>query len=326
LSWALTVLLVASYNRNPLYGVLLLLVTLWVHAAYAEVEEGGTVSLAPLRFALFAVPLAATFNALSSHVGTTVLLELPSWLPLIGGAVTVEAIAFGAVNGLNLTVIFVGFTAFNHALTVRQLISLTPRAFHESGVVLSVALTFVPQTMRSLGRIREAQAVRGHRLRGLRDWLPILTPLLVGALERALSLAESMAARGYATDTAAARPRTRLLLALGLLVLLGGWLAYLFVPALRGLGVAALLLGLLLIITALWLAGRATRATLYRPRRWRVADTLGVVGCLPVLVVLLTTRAGVYYTPYPTLTWPPFDPLIGVSLLGLLAPAFFSGR
>ena len=35
-------------------------------------------------------------------------------------------------------------------------------------------------------RIREAQAVRGHRVQGIRDWLPIVVPLLVSGLERAM--------------------------------------------------------------------------------------------------------------------------------------------
>ena len=48
-----------------------------------------------------------------------------------------------------------------------------------------MAITYVPETARHFQRIREAQAIRGHRLRGLRDWRPIVIPLLVGGLERA---------------------------------------------------------------------------------------------------------------------------------------------
>jgi energy-coupling factor transport system permease protein len=331
LLWALTILLAASYNRNPLYSFLLLLVTLWGHAAcvVAEGERGAVgdadpealAPLAPLRFALVAVPLAALFNVLASHVGATVLFRLPDWLPLIGGAVTLEALVFGAINGLNLTVIFVGFMTFNRALTVRDLLQLTPRAFHESGVVLSIALTFAPQTLQSLRRIREAQAVRGHRVRGVRDWAPILTPLLVSALERALALAESMVARGYASVATEANLRTQILLVFGLVTLLGGWLLFLFAPAARVMAVGGLVLGAGLLSGAMWIAGRGVRHTVYRPRRWRWRDTLMVAGCLPMLALLLTRRSLVTYTPYPALTWPAFAPLVGVSVLGLLMPA-----
>lgn len=323
LTWALTVLLAASYSRNPLYGILLLLVTVWVYAACAA-EKEAAVPPAPLRFALVAMPLAALFNALSSHVGTTILFTLPEWLPLVGGAVTLEALVFGAINGLNLAVIFSGFAAFNRALSTRQLLQLTPRVFHESGVVLSIALTFVPQTMQNLRRIREAQAVRGHRVQGVRDWIPILTPLLVSALERALALAESMVARGYAAVAAPSSLRMQLSLALGLLALLGGWLTYVFAPAARSHAIVALGLGLVALGGTLWMAARAVRHTAYRPRRWRARDTLIVAGCVPVLFLLLTRRAAVTYSPYPTFTWPSFDALIGLSILGLLVPAFLT--
>lgn len=319
LVWALTVLLAASYRRNPLYGILLLLVTAWVHAACAA-KKAAAAPLAPLQFAGIAVPLAALFNVFASPVGTTVLFTLPDWLPLVGGAVTGEALVFGATNGLTLAVIFAGFATFNRALRTRQLLQLTPRAFHESGVVLSIALNFVPQTLQSLRRIREAQAVRGHRVRGLRDWIPIVTPLLVSALERALALAESLAARGYG-DVATPSPlRTQLPLALGLLTLLGGWLTYVFAPAARLPALVALGGGLVLLGGALWLTGRSVRHTTYRPRRWRPRDTLIVAGCLPLIILLLTREAA--YSPYPTLSWPPFDSLIGVSILGLLVPAW----
>ena len=124
--------------------------------------------------------------------GDTVLLHLPDWLPLLGGPVTLESLAYGATNGLTLTVIFGGFAVLNRVTPVRDLVQFAPRAFHEAGVVLSIAFTFIPQTTRSLARIREAQAVRGHRARGLRDWLPIVVPLLVSGLERSVGLAEAM--------------------------------------------------------------------------------------------------------------------------------------
>ena len=322
LLWATTVLIAASTSRNPLYSALLLLATLWVYDAAGAATEGGrSAPLAPLRFLAIAVPLGALFNALTSHFGATVLFRLPAWLPLLGGAVTLEGLAFGAINGLNLTVIFCGFAAFNRAVAVRELLKLTPRAFHESGVVLSIALTFIPQTTHNLHRIREAQAVRGHRLRGLRDWLPIFTPLLVGALERALGLAEAMVARGYAAVTAKAQSlRTQGLLALGLLALLGGWLGYLFVREARPVALFALGVGVALLGLALWLAGRGVRHTVYRPRRWRAQDTVIVLGCLLALATLLGRGAMFYYSPYPRLAPPTFDLVTGLGLLGMLAP------
>jgi len=79
----------------------------------------------------------------------------------------------------------------------------------------------------------------------------------------------------------------------------------------------------------LWLAGRAVPRTAYRTHRWTARDTLIVLGCgLTLATVLLplplVDRGTLYYTPYPRLTPPAFDPLIGLGLLGLLAPAVVS--
>jgi len=326
LLWSLTTLVAASSTRNPLYLVLLLLITAVVGVARAPVQNRRGL-LSPLRFAAVAIPLAALFNGLTAHLGDTVLFRLPHWLPLLGGPVTLEALVFGAMNGLTLAAIFSGFAVFNQTTPVRDLVQLTPRAFHEAGVVLSIALTFIPQTTRSLARVREAQAVRGHRVRGLRDWLPIFVPLLVSGLERSMGLAEAMVARGYGAVSDRAQPlRTQGLLALGLFTLLGGWLAWLFLPAWRGAAWGTMVVGAGLIASVLWLAGRAAPHTVYRARHWTARDTLVVLGCgLTLAVVLLPLplidRGTLYYAPYPRLALPAFDPFIGLGLLGLLAPA-----
>jgi energy-coupling factor transport system permease protein len=205
-------------------------------------------------------------------------------------------------------------------------VGLTPRAFHEAGVVISIALTFVPQTIRSLNRIRQAQAVRGYRLRGLRDWPPIVVPLLISGLERSMGLAEAMVARGYGAVSDQAQPlRTSAGLVLGLLTLLGGWLIFLFWPAWREAGIGLMIGGGALIVGVVWLAGRSVRHTVYRPRRWTARDTLAVAGCgLALAAVLLPSPLGrdtLYYSPYPRLTLPVFNPLVGLGLLGLLMPA-----
>ncbi|MFW6115684.1 MAG: energy-coupling factor transporter transmembrane component T [Chloroflexota bacterium] len=326
LLWALTVLVAASSARNPLYAAVLLLIAMVVGATCAE-SERQRAPLSPLHFGMIAIPLSALFNAVTVSFGDTVLFALPRWLPLLGGAVTLEAVVFGSVNGLVLTVIFSSFAIFNAVTPVRDLIKMTPRAFHEAGVVLSIALTFVPQTARSLQRIREAQAVRGHHVRGVRDWLPIVVPLLTSGLERSMGLAEAMVARGYGAVSDQAQPlRSQALLALGLLVLLVGWLAYLFRPAWQLIAVGAMLLGALLIGAVVWLAGRSVSHTVYRSRHWTYSDTAALLGCLLTLAVAVTQREALYYSPYPRLTAPPFNPLIGLSLLGLILPALIGLR
>ena len=326
LLWALTTLVTASSTRNPLYVIILLLITAVVGGTCAT-EEGQRAPLSPLRFAMAAVPLSALFNALTVHFGDTVVLRLPEWLPLMGGPITLEALIFGGVNGLTLTAVFSAFSVFNQVTPVRDLIKLTPRAFHEGGVVLSIALTFIPQTTRSLHRIREAQAVRGHRVQGVRDWLPIVVPLLVSGLERAMGLAEAMVARGYGAVSYEGQPlRRQALLALGLLTLLGGWLGYLFRPAARIGAAGVMAVGASLIGLVVWLTGRGVQHTIYKARRWTLGDTLTVVGCALTLAVALTQREALTYSPYPHIEPPQFDPFVGLGTLGLLVPAILKIR
>lgn len=327
--WALTTLVAASSTRNPLYIIVLLLIASIVGLTCAS-DQGQRAPLSPLRFAALAVPLSTLLNWLTVHIGDTVLLRLPDWLPLLGGPMTLEALVFGATNGLTLTAIFSSFAVFNQVTPVRDLVQLTPRAFHEAGVVLSIALTFIPQTTRSLKRIREAQAVRGHRVRGLRDMLPIVVPLLVSGLERSIGLAEAMVARGYGAVSDRAQPlRTRGVLLLGLLSLLGGWLAFLLLPSWREVAVGAMIGGAMLILGVIWLSGRAVSHTAYRKRHWTTRDTFAILGCGLALGVFLLPlplidRNTLYYSPYPRLKVPRFDPFIGLGLLGLLVPAMIS--
>jgi len=323
-AWALTTLVAASATRSPLYIIILLLTTMVVGATCAT-GEGQRAPLSPLRFGMIAVPLSTLFNGLTVNLGDTVLLHLPQWIPLLGGAVTMEALLFGTLNGLTLTVIFAAFSVFNQVTPVRDLIKLTPRAFHEGGVVLSIALTFIPQTTRSLRRIREAQAVRGHRVQGIRDWLPIVVPLLVSGLERAMGLAEAMVARGYGAVTDEGQSlRTRVLILGGLLTLLSGWLAFLFNAAWRLPATVMIAAGAVAIFVAIWLIGRDVHHTVYRARRWTWGDTLSLLGCGLTLIVALRWRDALYYSPYPELTLPQFDPFVGVALLGLLVPAIIT--
>ncbi len=327
--WVVTTLVLVSSTRNPLYVVLVLLSTMVVGGSCAlDAAQGRQAILAPLRFAAVAVPFAAIFNAATAHIGEATFFRLPSRWPLIGGPWTGEAMLFGAVNGLVLTTIYSAFSAFNRAISVRDLIRLTPRALHEAGVVICVALTFVPQTTRNLRRIREAQAVRGHRVRGWRDWLPIVVPLLIGGMEQALALAEAMVARGYgAVSERRQAIRTQVVLVVGLVALLIGWITYsLQVTSLTGRWLAAvcLALGGGVIVGVVVALGQGTPSTVYRPHPWAGTDTLGVAGCVAVWMVILLGRGALYYTPYPRWSWPSFHPLVGVGLLGLLMPAILT--
>jgi energy-coupling factor transport system permease protein len=200
---------------------------------------------------------------------------------------------------------------------VSELAGLTPRALHELGLVMLIALTYVPETVHQFRRIRDAQAIRGHRVEGLRDWRPILIPLLIAGLERAMNLAETMVARGYGATSQAAMPlRARGLLLLGLVLALVGALRLSAADGRVLLVGAALAVGL-----AYFDLSRRAAHTRYRPRRWRWGDTLLVAGALLALLPFLFERGSLAYVPYPLARPPLFDLSVGLCLFGLAAPA-----
>lgn len=327
--WLVAALVALSVTRNPLHMVLILLCIAIVNVSTAAKAGASYSPVSPLRFALIVVPLSGLFNAATAHFGDTILLRLPAGLPILGGRVTLEALVFGAINGLVLSGILAAFTTFNQALSIRALIRLIPRAFYPVAVVVSIGVTFLPVTMRQLQHIREAQAVRGHRVRGLRDWLPLFMPLLIGGLERALQLAEAMTARGFASvDQTGRDTAARSAIVAGLLALLGGWLLRL-VWGRETLGLGLMLMGAGFVGVALWVMGRRVPRTTYRPDAWTGRGMVVLLSAAVVsaaFVVPGLAQSSFFYYPYPALSMPGFDPTIGVASLGLLAPALLSDK
>jgi energy-coupling factor transport system permease protein len=214
-------------------------------------------------------------------------------------------------------------------LTVRELIGLLPRAYYPVATTATIAFSFAPLTLHQLQTIREAQAVRGHRMRGVRDWLPLFLPLLLSGLERALQLAEAMTARGFADRTAQTHDGpTRLFVLLGLVgVVVSLWLRLVGQAGL--LSWALLFGGCSLVVSALWWVGRRTPRTRYRPMPLRLVDGVVIGGALVTALVFLLPWPGVdrlslFFYPYPTLTWPAVALPLALATWGLLTPAFVS--
>lgn len=327
LFWLIAVVTALSLTRNPLY-LMLIFAELLLVTETAGASDAPAMPLSPLRFALWMIPVGALFNALTTHAGETALVTLPRAWPLIGGPITAEGALYGAINGLVLAALFAAFSVLQLALPVRDLIRLLPRAFYPVAVVVSIAVTFVPTTLRQMAQIREAQAIRGHRMRGVRDWAPLFMPLLVGGLERAFQLAEAMTARGFATGEGDARDEAALIGLLAALALMaGGALGYIWGGGPSGAGMALLVAGGALLVWVLRRMGGRTAHTTYRRRSWTAhagGVALGAGLALAGFVLLAGETRGP--TPYPALTLPGFAPLAGIALLGFLAPALAALR
>jgi len=158
-------------------------------------------------------------------------------------------------------------------------------------------------------------------MRGVRDWYPLFMPLLVGGMERALQLAETMTARGFIAQSGQVHsPWMRGGLIGAMCLLIGGGLLH-WVWASPVWGWLLLLSGVLLLAYVLWRAGRQIKHTRYRHTPWSRSDVLIAVAALLAVIPMWLKGAAVrVYTPYPALSVPTFDILVGLALLGLVMP------
>jgi len=332
--WLVAAALPAFTLRNPLYLVLVVGASWVVYLGLGRTSPVGRSWGTFVRIGVLFVAVAVAFNALSSHFGTLVLFRVPEAWPIVGGPITLEAAVAGAVNGLGLLAILAVFATFNAVVDHYQLLRATPAFAFQVGTVISIAITFVPQMVLSAAEIRQAQRIRGHRFRGIRDLLPLVMPLLATSLERAIQLAETMEARGFATvlnpDSTGSSQRRTLLTQTGLLATLLGLLAGLFLLTFV-VGGSTWGWGLLILSGAgmgiiLWGQGRQVRRTRYRRVRWQSHDTVVAIACGIALAAVIAGRLAapqtMAYSPYPPNSLlPPFNPYVGAALLLLALPA-----
>ncbi len=336
--WLAAGMTAALLTRNPFYLIILLLATGFVFAALKRRAEqdpagSGTGPMAwdaVVRLALFVWGFTILFNALTVHVGEHILFTLPASWPIIGGPITLEAAIYGFITGLNFVTLILIFAIYGSALGAQTILRMIPGFAYQTGVAISIAISFVPQTLIAWSDIREAQRLRGHRVKGLRDFLPLFVSLLSYGLDRAIQLAESMDARGFGGHLLpVARRETWFIRGgaiAGLFLLLIGLAAKSYYRAASWPGLIMLAAGAALLGFSLWHSGRRTRRSRYRRWRWRPRDTALAAGSglLLAAVILLTwfmPKALFYYPypPYPLL--PDFNPFLSLIFILPLLPA-----
>ncbi|MFJ7334512.1 energy-coupling factor transporter transmembrane component T [Streptomyces sp. NPDC101116] len=334
--WALGLGTAATRTTNPLLLGLLIVVSAYVVATRRPDTPWSRSYGAFVKLALAVILIRLLFaTVLGSPIpGTHTLLTLPE-LPLpawaqgirLGGEVTAEALAFALYDGLRLAALLICVGAANALANPSRLLKSLPGALYELGVAVVVALTFAPNLFADVRRLRAARRLRGRPDRGVRGLLQVGLPVLEGALERSVSLAAAMDARGYgrtARVPAAVRRTTAALTLGGLLGVCAGTYGLLTAEG-GAYGLPVLLAGLTAALAGLKLGGRRSLRTRYRPDRWDVRAWLVAVSGVAVAALLALSAAhdpaalhpGVVPLVAPAL---PLWPAAAV-LLGLL-PAF----
>jgi energy-coupling factor transport system permease protein len=322
--WLISGLVIITTTRNPLIillvDLILIIFQIWI------TPDAGKILSTSLRFGISVLTLSTILNMFISRFGETILFSIPTSIPLLGGNYTFEAVIYGLTNGLILIGMFTLFMILNQVVAVHSLVRLIPQAFHPVAVVTTIALTFIPASQKQFQAIREAQAIRGQQLKKLRDWLPLIIPLLIGGLERAMQIAEAMTARGFSAQTESKPTRfERALLPLGLLLIILGWVLQLSTQISFS-GWWFIILGLVVLFNLFFFSGKKIKKTTYSEEPWTVTSTLIILFSFLLIFVFLLPIPGhqsLVYDPYPAFQIPTFPIIHGLATLFLLAPIFF---
>ena len=331
LIWAFAAAISLQLAPSPLYVAVVIGVAALVVQVHGS--DGPFARAFPVLLTLGVVFMAirVALTAATTHTGIgTVLFTTPSFtLPqllggfTVGGPVEAEILLQAAAEGFVVVGVMAVFGAFNAVVSHYELVQSTPRAFYELGLVVTVALAFVPSTIQAITAVREADRARtGGRVVRRGRLIRQAMPVLESGMERAVNLAESMDARGFAYGGASSLDRVAGWAGFASLLALGGAFVALVGRASLFALVAAAVGGALLLV-AVWAASAARHRSRYRPRRFTGADAMmaGISLLAPLGIAALSVggESTLTWTVSP-LEWPGFAVLPMIALAALLAP------
>jgi len=321
LLWGVTLSLPPMLGRNPFPLTACLIVALTVRYATAGSDEAGWGRL--IRLAAVFAAIGIVFNLVTYHGGNRSFAEVPGWVPIIGGPLTVNAVVYGLLSGLALVTLVTVWSTVAQHLIWTDLVRLSPPSLTGIAISGSIALTLVPKTIEAFGDIRDAQAIRGFRVRGARDLVPLVAPLLTLGLERAVTMSEALESRGFGGPKSTERHASLAPLALVTALTAAAAGAFLVTTGQPVIGAGLLLAA----AVSAWMAmrkgnsGSVWRPTRYRPVVFRRSDRWLTLVCLSTAVALISiyqvTPGALMYEPYPDIVWPDVS-LFAIGTIGLL--------
>lgn len=141
--------------------------------------------------------------------GDLILFELPG-IPILDTQVTLEEVVAGLVLGARAAAVTLVVMSTLALADPDRLLALASRLAPNSALAASIAARLVPTLRRDAAGLTETARLRGRALTTgrwrsrVRTTGALAVPLLGSSLDRAIDVAEAMAARGYG-----AGPRTR---------------------------------------------------------------------------------------------------------------------
>lgn len=177
-AWVFGAGAVAIATTNPFY-----LAPLFV-AAWTVHSRKGVAGPAARSFRTFVL-----FAAVAVAARTLLVVFSPplSW----------SGVAYAGLEGLRLGTLLVLFGTFNSVTDPFRVLRLAPRRWHEPALAAALALSIAPRTMEAAAKVRESQRLRGIEVKSWRTLPALAVPVLATGMEDAVTLAESMDARGH---------------------------------------------------------------------------------------------------------------------------------
>jgi energy-coupling factor transport system permease protein len=193
--WALSLTAAALILYHPLALFALLLAVLGAGWGAGV----GRRLLGSLRTAaIVAVPIVLV-NVLVTREGLTVFARLGNLGPFGQGDLTVEAVVFGAVIALKLTLLILATTLAGLAVDPDELLRIFRRLSFRSALTATLATRMLPVLAADSQRLAEAQRTRpGGAPTGARGKVALLSAVIGGSLDRAMDVAATLEVRGFA--------------------------------------------------------------------------------------------------------------------------------
>ena len=197
---ALTAAALILYNPIPL-GAL----TVAVLGAAVGAGVGRQLTRTLRTAVIVGLPIVA-INVLASRQGLTVFARLGDLGPFGQGDLTVEAVVYGAVIALKVTLLMLVTTLASLAVDPDEMLRGFRKMSFRSALTATLATRMIPVLGADARRLAEAQKTRPEDpARGVRGRVALISAIVGGSLERAMEVAATLEVRGFAVASESRR-------------------------------------------------------------------------------------------------------------------------
>lgn len=203
--WSLLLALAISASQNAMLVICLILIVFAAMKTSAQVQRYSLSTLMRLLAALLI--LRITFQMFFGvPVGNNVIFKLPeinlfSGGLRVGGIFTLESLQTATNEAIVLGGIILALIASSMMIPVSSLLRRLPSGFSNIALVLSIALSFLPQLVNDVKRNVRANRWRGQSTPKISILALNFMNVIENALEKSIQVSASMWRRGLGSDT-----------------------------------------------------------------------------------------------------------------------------